>query len=203
MTAPHQQFLTETRERFIKALLAELPAERIRELYLFQPIRQGGVESGVAVVAAYQGGLQGEAGPSSGDGGRETGVQREVSSDVAPLDIEDVTGAASCAVSFAIDGEVPEDSGEAGAPDSGSPVPSPPTPDQRYTVYTARYRHTLKGPDRGKWESSIVAEADAPLLSIESVVRGVQRRSGDVDPPDHMSATELRAALRLDGEGAA
>ena len=74
---------------------------------------------------------------------------------------------------------------------------------EKYLVYTARYRHTLKGPDRGKWESSIVAEADAPLLSIESVVRGVQRRSGDVDPPDHMSAAELRAALRLEGDGGA
>ena len=72
-----------------------------------------------------------------------------------------------------------------------------PTPDPRYTVYTARYRHTQKGPDRGKWESSVVAEADAPLLSIETVVRGVQRRSGDVDPPDHMSGDEVRSALRL------
>lgn len=53
MTAP-QQFLTETRERFLKTILGKVPAAQIRELYLFQPIRQGGVESGVAVVAAYE-----------------------------------------------------------------------------------------------------------------------------------------------------
>lgn len=152
MTAP-QQFLTQTRERFLKAVLGQLPAHRIRELYLFQPIRQGGVESGVAVVAA------------SPVGGDESGEGSEIPANEAP------------------------------------PNPSPASPDSRYTVYTARYRHTLKGPDRGKWESSIIAEADAPLLSIESVVRGVQRRSGDVDPPDHMTAADVRAALRLPQDG--
>ena len=140
MTAP-QQFLTETRERFLLAVLQQLPADRVRELYLFQPIRQGGVESGVAVVAAY---------PD------------------APA-----------------------------APPEGGPEPAEAPSDDKYTVYTARYRHTIKGPDRGKWEASVVAEADAPLLSIETVVRGVQRRAGDVEPPDHMSGAELRAALRL------
>ena len=45
--------LTETRERFLLAIAAQVPAERIAEIYFFQPIRQGGVESGVAVVAAW------------------------------------------------------------------------------------------------------------------------------------------------------
>ena len=152
MTAP-QQFLTETRERFLKTILAKVPAAQVRELYLFQPIRQGGVESGVAVVAAYDTSADGSV---SDDGERPT-----------------VDGSASA------DGERP-------------------TANEKYTVYTARYRHTLKGPDRGKWEASIVAEAEAPLLSIESVVRGVQRRAGDVDPPDRMTAADLRSALRLD-----
>ena len=52
-------------------------------------------------------------------------------------------------------------------------------PASRYIVYSARYRLTLKGLDRGKWEVSVTEEADAPLLTIDAVVRGVQRRSGD------------------------
>ena len=66
---------------------------------------------------------------------------------------------------------------------------------RRYTVYSARYRHTLKGPDRGKWETSVTEEADAPLLTVDAVVRGVQRRSGDVDEIVRLTGDELRAAV--------
>jgi hypothetical protein len=45
--------LTETRERFLLAIAGQVPVERIAEIHFFQPIRQGGVESGVAVVAAW------------------------------------------------------------------------------------------------------------------------------------------------------
>jgi len=41
----------ETRARFLAAIAAQLPAERIAEVHLFPAIRQGGMESGVAVVA--------------------------------------------------------------------------------------------------------------------------------------------------------
>src|SRR4051794_4932918 len=44
--------LSETRERFAKAIMAQVPPERIVEIHFFQPIKQGGVESGVAVFAA-------------------------------------------------------------------------------------------------------------------------------------------------------
>jgi hypothetical protein len=66
---------------------------------------------------------------------------------------------------------------------------------RRYVVCTARYRHTLKGPDRGKWEVTVTEEADAPLVTVDAVVRGVQRRSGDVDEIVRLSGDELRAAL--------
>lgn len=118
MTPPR---LDETRERFFRAITERVPAERIAEIHFFQPIRQGGVESGVAVV------------------------------------VEE-------------------------APD---------TP--RIIVHTARYRLVLKGPDRGKWEASVVAEADAPLVTVDAVVRGVQRRSGDVDEAVRMEGSEARA----------
>jgi len=116
--------LTETRERFLVAIAAQVPAERIAEIHFFQPIKQGGVESGVAIVV------------------------------------------------------------ENAAPD---------TP--RMVVYAASYRLTLKGLDRGKWEVSIVAEADAPLVAVDAVVRGVQRRSGDVDDATRMDGDEARALL--------
>ena len=118
MTAPR---LDETRERFFRAITERVPAERIAEIHFFQPIRQGGIESGVAVV------------------------------------VEE-------------------------APD---------TP--RIIVHTARYRLVLKGPDRGKWEASVVAEADAPLVTVDAVVRGVQRRAGDVDEAVRMEGSEARA----------
>ncbi|HKW12427.1 MAG TPA: hypothetical protein VJO33_18715, partial [Gemmatimonadaceae bacterium] len=47
------RFLEATRERFLLAIAATLPAERFIELHFFSPIRQGGVESGVAVIAAH------------------------------------------------------------------------------------------------------------------------------------------------------
>ena len=52
-----------------------------------------------------------------------------------------------------------------------------------------------QGLDRGKWDVTVTEEADAPLLTIEAVVRGVQRRSGDGDDPIRLSGDEFRAAL--------
>ncbi len=62
-------------------------------------------------------------------------------------------------------------------------------------MYSARYRHTLKGPDRGKWEASVTEEADAPLDTVGAVVRGVSRRSGDADESVRLSGDEYRALL--------
>jgi hypothetical protein len=119
----------ETRARFLAGIAAHVPAERVAEVHLFGAIRQGGQESGVAVVA----------------------VDREVS------------------------------------PDDTTPT--------RYTVYSARFRHTLKGPERGKWELTVTEEADAPLLTVDAVVRGVSRRSGEADETVRLSGDEFRAAL--------
>ncbi len=120
--------VTETAERFLRAILGEIPVAHIEVLYLFRPLRQGQVETGVAVVAA------------------------------AP----------------------PED------------------PAHRHTVHTARYRLVVKGPDRGRWEYDCVAEADAPLLTIETVVRGVQQRSGDDAEPVLYDPASLAHVLRLE-----
>jgi hypothetical protein len=137
----------ETRERFLKAIAERVPPARIAEIHFFPPIRQGGVESGVAVVVE-----QATATPA-------VDVEAEL-----PLTDPD-----------------PE----------AAPRPAPHAP--RIVVYTARYRLTLKGPDRGKWETNVVAEADAPMVTVDAVVRGVQRRSGDVDDAVRMDGHEARA----------
>ncbi len=108
----------DVRERFLRDVLARVPAERVVEAHLFAPMRQGGVESGVAVLAAL---------PAHGD-------------DAPP----------------------------------GAPL-RPGT----HVVYVARYRFTLKGPERGRWDVAVREEADAPLLTVDAVVRGVGRRAGD------------------------
>jgi hypothetical protein len=66
----------------------------------------------------------------------------------------------------------------------------------RYEFLSARYRLTLKGMDRGKWEFDIVHEADAPLDTVERVVRGVQRRTGDVVEPEQLAGHAFRHALQ-------
>ena len=118
------QFISETRERFILAIAEQVPADRIAEIHFFNPIKQGGLESGVAVVALTR---------------------------------------------------------------DDSPA--------KHTVYTAHYRHTLKGLDRGKWQVTVVEEADAPLVTVEMVVRGVQRRAGDVEDPTRMEGDAVREVL--------
>lgn len=143
------RFLEVTRERFLMAIAAALPPERFIELHFFSPIRQGGVESGVAVIAAH---------PEV--------VAAPILADAPPTE-EDA------------------EPDEAEAPDEDA-VP------RRYTVYAAKYRLSLKGPERGRWECSVVAEADAPLVTVETVVRGVLRRSGDADEPERMSGDEAR-----------
>jgi hypothetical protein len=137
MTAPmpvqNRRPVQESTERFLRAVLGEVPLDRLAELHLFTPLRQGAYETGVAVVAAWPDGL-------------------------------------------------PEDA----------------RAEARHTVYTARYRLVVKGPDRGRWEFECTAEADAPLLTVETVVRGVQRRSGDADEPVRYDAPALAHVLRLE-----
>ena len=72
-----------------------------------------------------------------------------------------------------------------GVPDDPEPAHRRP---RRHTVFMARYRLTIKGPDRGKWEADVVEEADAPLVTVEAVVRGVQRRAGDEADPERLDA---------------
>ena len=115
--------MIETTERFLREIAEKVGAANVEMVHLFPPIRQGGVETGAAVVAAT---LPGK---------------------------------------------------------------------ERHTVYSASYRNTLKGPDRGKWEAEVTAEADAPLLTVDAVVQGVMKRAGEQFEPERLSAHEFQTII--------
>lgn len=125
----------DVRERFLRDVLARVPAERVVEAHVFAPMRQGGVESGVAVLAATS---DAAVGPGA-EGARA----------------------------------------------------------DRHTVYVARYRLTLKGPERGRWEVAVREEADAPLLTVDAVVRGVGRRANDAADAVRLDATAVREFVAI------
>lgn len=156
--------MSETRRRFLRAIAEQVGAEQVVEVHLFQPMRHGGRETGVAVVAVDP--------SSSGDGENLSHIDNNSATDA------DAAGS--------------DDPGiPAGAPESPTAHAAP----SRLTVYRAQYRHTLKGPDRGRWELELVAEADAPLLAVDDVVRGVHRRAGEEVEPERLTGDGFRAAL--------
>ena len=65
----------------------------------------------------------------------------------------------------------------------------------RFTVFSATYLLTLKGADRGKWEAAVTPEADAPLVTVDEVVRVVARRAEEADEVTRMSGAEFRAIV--------
>jgi hypothetical protein len=136
---------SDARERFLLAIAEQVSPERIAEIHFFPPIRQGTLETGVAVVAAT---------------------------------------AESHAVA-----EPTESPYSDAAPDTATSAPA------RHVVYTARYRWTRKGPERGRWESEIVAVADAPLVTVEAVVSGVRDRSNEVTEPERITGDAARALI--------
>ncbi len=164
----------ETRVRFLAAIAKQIPAAGVAEVHLFPAIRQGGVESGVAVIALE----------------RELPVETHEAEFVSDDVVEDAEPSASAQDDspYAPEDDRSHDVVLNGAKDLHVPPP-------RFVIYSAFYRHTLKGPDRGKWEVSITEEADAPLITVDAVVRGVQRRSGDLDESFRMTGEEFRAAL--------
>jgi hypothetical protein len=156
----------ESRERFLREIVANIPVERIEEIRMFEPIRQGGKESGVALIAVL---------PDEPDLPPPPPADSWLTTDAPLADERDRPAQA--------------DDSSWGADSAGVPAP------RRLVLYRGQYRHTLKGADRGKWEVEIVAEADAPIATVDDVVRGVQRRSGDDAEPERMTGDALRASL--------
>ena len=149
--------MNEVRERFLKAILERLPVERIAEIHFFPSIRQGPIETGVAVIGAY---------PEP----QQLAAVAAIESEGAAIESDDA----------AIESDA---------------VAIEPDHEDRHVIHTASYRWTRKGPDRGKWEVDVIAQADAPLPTVDVVVRGVQERSGDAIESQRLTAAELAAIV--------
>lgn len=150
--------MDETTERFLRDIADRIGLHSIDEVRLFPPMRQGGVETCVAVVAATP--LGPEHLPRVDPHEPPEALVESTGEEYVPIEEEDREIVV-----------------------------------HRHTVFTARYRHTLKGMDRGKWEVEVQAEADAPLVTIDAVVSGVIRRSGEPFEPEKISASAFRSIV--------
>jgi len=164
--------MTETQQRFLRAIAERVPSDQVVEVHLFPSIRQGGVETGVAVVAEDPRKHVPESRPPTAEANGTAEVVPGQQAQHRDAEQEVVAATIDVAESDAAD-----------------------PPRSRLTIHTARYRLTLKGVDRGKWEVDVVAEADAPLDAVDAVVRGVQRRSGEAIEPDRLTTEAFREAL--------
>lgn len=188
---------SDARERFVLEIAKVLAPERIVEAHLFAPLRQGQIETGVCVLAALPEGAdplpsaeESEVAHESTDATHESaGAEGDhLLSEVAERGNRDLVGSAAT------------DTGEASeTTESAAPVaaafPDGARISSRHVVYSARYRWTRKGPDRGKWECEVVAEADAPLLTVEAVVQGVQHRSSEPLEVQKLDGDTVRAMI--------
>ena len=224
--------MTETQQRFLRAIAQRVPVEYVIELHLFPPIRQGGVETGVAVVAEdprRPAPVLASAEPQAELSEATDVVILAESEEISPAlaqvaevssdEVIEVTDDDEQESPYARDDDDEDDEEYDGDEDgedadedemdddgdvddvddddvlTGSAVASAARVASRFTIHTARYRLTLKGADRGKWEVDVVAEADAPLDALDAVVRGVQRRAGEGAEPDRLSTEAFRDAL--------
>jgi len=266
--------MTETQWRFLKAISDRVEDGRIVEVRLFPAIRQGGAESGVAVVAVEElNARRDEAAFAAIESAREEVAAAEGAADVATgladatsaldesdeladaarnadgwekprliaadirqnidaeFDVVAIVPSADVAsnrsdrpvigdmevTSFhqATDHEVALSVGHGDSESEAEDVepaltlddmldmaaseagvaPEAPSVPKRYAVLAARYRLTLKGPDRGHWDFEITHEADAPLDTVDRVARGVARRAGDEGEPESLSAYQLESTL--------
>lgn len=161
--------MDEVRERFLRAIVERIPLERIIEVHVFAPMRQGILESGVAVVAAE----------------RESPVAPEQEGqELQELQDEQTAMEGELAPVAEVEPEP--------APEPESAPPEGPT---RHEIFSARYRLVRKGPDRGKWECEIVSQADAPLPTVDAVVRGVNERANDALGAERIDVAALRELL--------
>jgi hypothetical protein len=183
----------EGRERFFRAIAERIDVERVEEVHVFAAIRQGGRESGVAVLT-----LRPE--PTESEIAVEA-VETEGAEDQGDVASGESIAVGDEEVDYVDDvGVVDLDDVDLGDVDLGNeavePPPAPPAP-RRFTVLRAHYRLQLKGPDRGKWEVAVVEEADAPSATVDEVVRGVHERAGgwSVEGPERLTGDEFRAAL--------
>jgi hypothetical protein len=202
-----------TRDRFLAAIAERVSPDRMQAVFLFPPIRSGTVETGVAVlavdplppapveVAAEDSGSLFEAVEEEREGGTDEVVEAEgvavteASGDAAAEDVATEPIAATTASAEGEQDEAEQDEAEQDEPEQEPPLEGADARSPRPLVLTARYRHTLKGPDRGKWFVEVHEQADAPLATVEMVVAGVTQRHDDAVEPEHLDAEAVRAAV--------
>jgi hypothetical protein len=190
--------MTETQERFLRAIVARVPIDDVVEVHLFPPIRRGTLETGVAVLAVSPPPVMLVVEPQTDvDASVDVSVDVAVDADVevalvpevdvsvdAATDASDASGAA----------DTDSDAGTADVlEDEAATDRAPRAP--RLRILTANYRATIKGPDRGKWIVDVQEEADAPLDAVEAVLRGVRQRSAEPADPELVSPEVLRALV--------
>ena len=150
--------MIETTERFLRDIAERIGLHSVDEVRLFPPLRQGGVETCVAVVAALP--LPPEPTHQLEEDEPPEALSESAGEEFLPIEEEDRKIIV-----------------------------------HRHTVFTARYRHTIKGPDRGKWEVDVQAEADAPLVTLDQVVKGVMKRAGEPFEPERITASEFKTIV--------
>ncbi len=200
--------VSEIAERFLRAVIAKVSLGRIEELHLFSPLRQGGVETGIAVIAARVSvpvaaaaaiaaattAAHDEASPEPQlpfePAVKTVEPEAHVTTEVPSAVVADVDAVGHEASDVEPDVEPDVERAAERLDDAIVPV-------LRHTVYTARYRLVQKGPERGKWEADVADEADAPLITVEMVVRGVQRRAGEETETTRYTAAQIARALRI------
>jgi len=187
--------MDETRERFLTAIVGRLGAERIVELHLFSPLRSGVMETGVAVVAVLPDLSGAEAGAERGAG---AAAESTAEAGAGEAQVEDAQTEDTEILAERVTADSPEPSPylDTNVPAAEETVVGVETPaESRHVVFTALYRLTRKGPDRGKWFFEVTAQADAPLATVDTVVRGVMHRSKDLTETERLSGEQLRSLL--------
>lgn len=169
--------MTETQQRFLKEIADRMNGGRVAEVRLYPTLRVGPIESGVAIVATEE---------------RTPPVETVVETVSGEIPVEVVVSAEESVA--ADDGVVVQESvvAEESVTVADAPVT---TRNERLSILTAHFRHTIKGPDRGKWEFTMVHDADAPIETVENVVRGVARRAGEDGEPELLSGNDFQRAL--------
>lgn len=59
----------------------------------------------------------------------------------------------------------------------------------RLRVYTARYMLVVRGRERGQGRVAVEEVGESPAAVIDDVIRGVQERSGEAEPPVEVATT--------------
>ena len=60
---------------------------------------------------------------------------------------------------------------------------------ERVRVYTASYTLIIRGSERGQGQVSVLEVGESPAAVVDEVVRGVQQRAGEAEPPVEIAAS--------------